>query len=436
MKKQILIILPLLILIIGCSVQTDRNIVDRSDVESFLNQEKWINSSGIEGTNNNIEFWEKKLEADNSPIYKMKLAGTYQSKFGITKDVEYLSKAEKLLLESNESYNEKNAGVLQALAQLSITKHDFQKAIEYAEKALSIGEDKLLSHMIIFDASMETGEFGHAQYILENEITNKVSFNYLIRKSQFEDYSGNASESISALEKGAERIDYSESLAAWAMSNLGDRLGHEGNVAKSYKVFLQALNRENSGASYLHSLKGIAYIAYAHDGNTKFAKEILDFVHNNQKSPDALLMYAEIAEYEGNDELKSDYLNKFYAEASNSKYYGMYDAELIGLAATEFGDFEVAEALIQKEIVNRPNPMTYDLQAWVKFHKGELDEAQRILEDKVLGKTYEPVPAYHAGVIMKKVGKEEKAKELLNYAKEASFELGPITVRDINTHLN
>ena len=144
-------------------------------------------------------------------------------------------------------------------------------------------------------------------------------------------------------------------------------------------------------------------------------------------------MYAEIAEYEGNDELKSDYLNKFYAEASNSKYYGMYDAELIGLAATEFGDFEVAEALIQKEIVNRPNPMTYDLQAWVKFHKGELDEAQRILEDKVLGKTYEPVPAYHAGVIMKKVGKEEKAKELLNYAKEASFELGPVTVRDINS---
>jgi tetratricopeptide (TPR) repeat protein len=142
-----------------------------------------------------------------------------------------------------------------------------------------------------------------------------------------------------------------------------------------------------------------------------------------------------MAEYEGDTEKKDEYIRIFYDRASDPKYYGMYDSELIQLAATEFGDFEVAEALMQKELENRPNPMTYDLQAWVKFHKGEIEEAQKILNEKVLGKTYEPVPAYHAGVIMKSAGNEEKAKELLNYAKEASFELGPVTVRDIDTKL-
>ena len=122
-------------------------------------------------------------------------------------------------------------------------------------------------------------------------------------------------------------------------------------------------------------------------------------------------------------------------QPSDPKYYGMYDAELIQLAATEFGNFEVAEALIQKELENRPSPITYDLQAWVKFHKGEIEEAISILEDKVLGKTYEPVPAYHAGIILKEAGENEKANKLLNYAKEASFELGPVTVRDINSKL-
>ncbi|MEP0004924.1 MAG: hypothetical protein ABJ387_09055 [Balneola sp.] len=435
MLKRILFGVLLVCTTISCTQNTEP-IVNKEEIKPFIDEKKFVQKSGIEKVNEDITFWTSKLEENETPVYKVKLASVYQAKFGITKDVSYLAKAEELLTESNKFYKEQNAGVLQALAQLSITKHDFRSAIDYAEKALLIGEDKLLSHMIIYDASMETGDFEHASYILKNEITNKSSFNYLIRKSQFEDYSGNASESISALEKGAERIDYSESLSSWAHSNLGDRLGHEGNVPKSYEMFLKVLKKNRSGASYLHSLKGIAYIAYAHDGNTEFAKEILDFVHSNQESPDALLMYAEIAEYEGDDSLKREYLNEFYSKASDPKYYGMYDAELIQLAATEFGDFEVAEALIQKELENRPSPITYDLQAWVKFHKGEIEEARSILEDKVLGKTYEPVPAYHAGIILKEAGEEEKANKLLNYAKEASFELGPVTVSDIDTNLN
>jgi tetratricopeptide (TPR) repeat protein len=434
MWTRILIGIVLLYTAAGCTEEVS-TIVDKTEVRTYLDQELFVERSGIEKVNEEIIFWTSRLEENETPVYKLKLASAYQAKFGITKDVSYLAMAELLLQESNEFYKGGNAGVLQALAQLSITKHDFRSAINYAEKALAVGEDKLLSHMIIYDASMETGEFEHAKYILEHEIVNKSSFNYLIRRSQFEDYSGNASESINALEKGAERIDYSNTLSAWAYSNLGDRLGHEGNVPRSYEMFIEALNKENGGASYLHSLKGIAYISYAHDGDIEFAREIINFVSENLESPDSYLFLAEMAEYEGDTEKKDEYIRIFYDRASDPKYYGMYDSELIQLAATEFGDFEVAEALMQKELENRPNPMTYDLQAWVKFHKGEIEEAQKILNEKVLGKTYEPVPAYHAGVIMKSAGNEEKAKELLNYAKEASFELGPVTVRDIDTKL-
>tara|TARA_R110002126_G_scaffold15320_1_gene63063 strand:- start:346 stop:948 length:603 start_codon:yes stop_codon:yes gene_type:complete len=200
-------------------------------------------------------------------------------------------------------------------------------------------------------------------------------------------------------------------------------------------MFLKVLEQEKSGASYLHSLKGIAYIAYAHDGNLELAREILAFVSERSMSPDSYLMFAEMAGYEGNEEEKNEYLKTFYNESSNPKYYGMYDAELIQLAATEFGDFEVAEALIQKELTNRPNPVTYDLQAWVLFHKGEIDQAQQILNEKVLGKTFEPVPAYHAGVILKEAGENKKARELLEYAKQANFELGPVVVADIDSKM-
>ena len=419
---------------ISCSQESEK-LVNKDDVKPYLNEQTWIEKSGIDGIEKDIEFWKEKLNTTNSPVFKLKLASAYQSKFGTIKDVTYLAKADQLLQESNEFYKEKNAGVLQALARLSITKHDFQSAIEYAEKALIIGENKLLSHMIIYDASMETGDYEHANYILENEITNKVSFNYFIRTSQYQDYLGNSSESIAALEKGIERIDYSVPLSAWGNSNLGDRLGHNNEVTRSYEKYTEVLKNKKPGDSFLHSLKGIAYIAYAHDGNLDLAKEILTFVSEHLQSPDSNLLFAEMAEYEGDLEIKREYLNKFYTEASDPKYYGMYDAELIKLAAAEFGDFEVADALVEKEIRNRPSPISYDLKAWVMYHKGDIEEAQSILKEKVLGKTYEPVPAYHAGIIFKKAGDNEKAKEFFNSAKEASFELGPVTVRDINSKL-
>lgn len=425
-----------LFLLVGCSFQDQKEIVQEQEIRRYLNNESWEERSGTEDINSEIDFWSAELSKNDTPIYKMKLASAYQQKFGLTKDVIFLAKAENLLIESNEFYSGKKTGVLQALAQLSITKHDFQTAINYAEDALSLGEDKLLSYMILFDASMETGDFEYAKYILDHEISNKSSFNYLIRNSQFQDYLGNADKSLSALEQGVERIQFNSGLSAWAQSNLGDRLGHEGNVPKAYELFKYALEQEQSGASYLHSLKGIAYIAFANDGNTEFAKEIMRFVSERTQSPDSYLFLADIAEFEGNESLKREWIDRFYKEASLPEYYGMYDAELIQIAAIEFGNFEVAEILVEKELVNRPSPITYDLKAWVKYHKGELQIAKEIVEKKVLGKTYEPVPAFHAGIILKEAGDSKKAKELLLAAKEANFELGPLVIKRINDSLD
>ena len=142
MFKRILFGILLVCTAISCN-KNQEVIVNKEDVRPFISEKHFIQKSGIEKVNEDIAFWTSKLEENDTPVYKVKLSSVYQAKFGITKDVSYLAKAEELLQESNIFYKEENAGVLQALAQLSITKHDFQKAIDYAEKALSIGEDKL-----------------------------------------------------------------------------------------------------------------------------------------------------------------------------------------------------------------------------------------------------------------------------------------------------
>ena len=72
----------------------------------------YLQKSGNEKVNEDIIFRISKLEENEKPVYKVKLASVYQSMFGITKDVSYLVKAEELLLESNKFYKEQNAGVI------------------------------------------------------------------------------------------------------------------------------------------------------------------------------------------------------------------------------------------------------------------------------------------------------------------------------------
>lgn len=59
-----------------------------------------------------------------------------------------------------------------------------------------------------------------------------------------------------------------------------------------------------------------------------------------------------------------------------------------------------------------------------------------IIEEKVFRKTYEPIPAYHASIILSKAGDIEKRKEFLERAKESKFELGPFFINVINAELN
>ena len=137
------IIFGLLVVCLGASCTTEtKTIVNKEEINPFLNQESFIDKSGLEKTEAGIEFWKKELDKTDTPVFKMKLASAYQAKFGITKDVAYLARAEELLQETNEFYKGKNAGVLQTLAQLSITKHDFQGAIAYAEKRAAMSKAK------------------------------------------------------------------------------------------------------------------------------------------------------------------------------------------------------------------------------------------------------------------------------------------------------
>jgi len=184
-----------------------------------------------------------------------------------------------------------------------------------------------------------------------------------------------------------------------------------------------------------HALKGIAWIAYAHDEKLDAAKEILEYLLQDQNYPEIHLLMAQIAEFEQVYTKKDYHINLFYTQATQKQNGNLYNGYLIRLLSEELEDFEQAQQIARREITNRPTPQSYELLAWVHYNRGNYERAVEIIKQYVEGKTYEPTTLYHMGLIFQASGDQLKSRKYLKEAAQSAFELGPLTVEKIQEAL-
>jgi tetratricopeptide (TPR) repeat protein len=409
-----------------------KNIADQNDYKAFLKPgiiQKEVNSLAMQ-----LSFWNSRLQKDTGNyVDMMELASCHLQLFKLTGKVDHLHTGDSLLKRSTAKLNNTDPDILFAISQTSITQHRFRDAERFIEIADDAGGDKYVNHLLGFDSKMELGEMMMASKKIE-ALKDKSSFDYLIRKSKLEDHKGNLDGAIELMEQAFEKVkDKRKSLYCWALSNLGDMYGHAGRVKESYDAYIKVLQKDSS---YIYALKGIAWIAYSHDQNTKEAKLILQYILDQVNMPDLLLQIAEIEEKEGNDAKKKEYINRFMAEVQQPGYGNMYNKYLIELYTEEFKDYDKALQLSEKEITNRATPETYDWMAWVYYNSGEIEKANKIVTNYVYKRNFEPDALYHTALIFSDAGKKDKAKELLEECLDSSFEMGPLKAEMIREQLS
>lgn len=421
-------LIPILLIfaLTACSSSNDSPIVQQSDVEPYLQKQNFQKSTALNGVRENIGFWQDKLASDpGSDTYRQKLAAAYQQRFRITKNIADMQRADSLYQRVYKAETEQRVGVIQALAQQEIMKHNFKKAEGYSHAARKLGDEQYASMLLLFDSMIERGDVQLAGKMLE-ELKNPHSYSYHLRRARYEDKMGRLDSAISHMERVRELVGHSATLQSWAQSNLADMYAHDGRLKKAYQSYLSVLKGEQSAGGYLHSLEGIAWIAYAHDGNTSLAREILLFVDRQIGAPDVKLTLAELAAFEGHEQRRQKLVDMFIEEASLPAYGSMYNAPLINLYATERKDPNKAMALSMQETKNRPTPAIWSLRSLALLSAGDTLKARQVADRYVKGQTYEPLPIYRIGRVYHAAGMEEKARNHLHEALDAAFELGPV----------
>ncbi|MES2811634.1 MAG: tetratricopeptide repeat protein [Bacteroidota bacterium] len=413
------------LVMISCQKENKRNtIINPNDYNSFLMTKE---TKALDFANYEIDFWQNKFDkTPNQITYLNKIASNYNSLFEITGNIDNLYKAEKLLVQSNEAFKYTNVGTIRSLARNYIMQHRFKEALELANKALTIGEGKEETRKLLFDVQMELGNYETAeeQLIALNHSKNFKDFDFLIRLAKWNDHLGDLETAITMMEKAVKAAEFNDDkiLMVWAYSNLGDMYGHAGKIKEAYSHYLRALqiNPEHS-----YSLKGIAWIVFSHEKNTKEADRIINIISKKHNSPDFYLMKSEIAEYENNYKLKSKNISAYFNMLKENKYGAMYNKYNVLIFADEKITAQKALEIAKIEVNHRPTPDSYDLLAWSYYNLGDYKKALEIAQKHVAGKSFEPELNYHLAMIYK----ANKMNELIEPIKKdllaSTFELGP-----------
>ncbi len=421
----------LFVAVILSSCAGKQKIADAADYTIFLSE--GLVEKQVKQVNEDLLFWQNDLQRDTgSYVPRLELASAYLRRFKLTGSTADLAKGDSLLKRSSARLADTDPDILYAIAQNSITQHQFRDAASYNEAADRKKGDPFITTLLRFDAGMELGNYSSAFQNL-NRIKDKTSFDYLIRKAKWQDHKGDLNGAIITMEEAFEKIkDREKSLYCWTLSNLADMYGHAGRVRDAYNAYINVLQKDST---YIYALKGIAWIVYSHDGDAKEARRIIQYLQSQTPVPDHWLTLAEIADYEGDGELKQKYIQQFLSQVSQPGYGDMYNKYLTLLYTDEVKDYDKAMQLAAREVANRPTPETYNWLAWVHFLKGEKEKALEYAEQQVYRKTFEPDALLHTAIIFADNGKKKEAKNLLQECLASSFEIGPLQSRKVKEEL-
>lgn len=414
-------IIAFILIVLASCTSKNNSITESKDYNKYLEIE---DNKSKDFAQNEIEFWEEKYnKAPNQISYLSLLASNYSKLFENTGNVKYLYKAEKLLIQSNEVYNYTSVGTIRSLARNYITQHRFKEALLLANKAIAIGEGMTETQKLLFDVNMELGNYSEAEKNLAY-INDKTDFDYFIRLSKWNDHLGDINTAITFMEKAKQIavLNENKSLKIWTYSNLGDLNGHAGNIQKSYDYYLKTLAIEPNNS---YALKGIAWIAFSHEKNTKEALRIVNNISRKHQTPDFYLFKAQIAEYDNNMTLKNQNLKNYFNMLSTINYGAMYNKYNTLLYAENKNTAAKALEIAKIEIAHRPTPDSYDLLAWSYYNLGEIDKALEIAQKYVAGKSFEPKLNYHLATIYKANNMKSKIPLIKEDLLKSTFELGP-----------
>jgi tetratricopeptide (TPR) repeat protein len=311
---------------------------------------------------------------------------------------------------------------LGTISEVCMGEHRFAEALNYAQKALSLGTGDVSPFAIVGDANADMGDYDKAAAAYgrltprDMTLAPRAAYARDSRLSYLKFIAGDTPAAISlmktAVTEGVEAQLPSENLA-WLYYELGEYETQAGDAAAADAAYLSALK------THPGDYRALAALAKLRANNGRYAEAIELY----QKAIAVVPMPIFIAEL-------GDLYAKTGDQVDAQKQYAL--VEYIGLLghinrvlhnrdlALFYADHDMkpteALELAQKELEVRHDIYTWDALAWALYKNGKLAEAAKASEKATRFGTRDSLLLFHAGMIAKGLGQQELAQTELKEA--------------------
>ncbi|TMB71158.1 MAG: tetratricopeptide repeat protein [Chloroflexi bacterium] len=370
----------------------------------------------LAATNGVISFWEQRVHDNPGDFIGYdKLAEAYARRARATNDVSDYSRAEAAARASLRELPGDNYNALAMLASLQATKHDFQGALETAQRAIVVDPVDPYAQGVLGDAKMALGRYDEASQTYEGLVAKAPGLSTFSRLAYILEQRGETDAAELAWQNalstdGGRQPDNT----AWARVQFGNFYFTRGDLEKAeaqYEASLRAF------PGYAHALAGLAKV-HAARGDYGEATSLYEQVVARQPTPEYVSALGDVYRAAG----RPDDADRQYAlvEAIDRLYKanGINTDLQMALFFADH-DLRLDDAVSQARAVYEQRSGSVpvaDVLAWALYKDGRYDEGLGYSQEALRLGTRDSLLLFHAGMIEFRLGNHDKAREYLGAA--------------------
>lgn len=371
---------------------------------------------GQMNTDQLLIFWGERVERAPTDYISMTfLAQAFTAKARETGDVGNYQRAEAALRQAL-AINPHYPPTLTGLASVLYTQHDFQGALETAQRAYASDPRQVQALATIGDAQLELGRYddGAATYrTLAEKAPGPAVDSRLAHLAWLR---GQTDEAIRLMRQAiddAKQLELAGENAAWYQFQLGELLFNTGRLDDAASAYTAA------SALFPNYYLALAGIGKARAAQGRYDEAIASYEHAvaSVPQPDYLAALGDLYTLANRpDDAGRQYDTVEFIGKLAAINQVIYNRQLALFRANHDRQLDAAYDLARQEYTVRQDAAGADAVAWTLYKLGRYDEAAVYAEKALALGTRDAAYRYHAGMIYARLGDRARARQYLTEA--------------------
>lgn len=309
----------------------------------------------------------------------------------------------------------KDAIALHNLAWCWTMFHRFDKAREFADRAIQVSPTDAIAYGVKFDSEMELGHYDAAGLAAQKMLDLKPCLASYSRAAQYRWVLGDGKGAIMLMKRATDAgAPYAENRL-WCMTQLGDYAFKTGNTMAAEQNYKGALEQDKS---YKHAQFGLGRVRIA-QGRTKEGLALMSEATAKSCPMAYRLEYATLLRAEGRVKEAEEQMAQIVAGIEEHGRYGIAGDEVIQaeLLLLKGEEKPRALAMMEKESREHVNWQTLSCSAWAQAMNGDAMKAKATVMKALACGVQEPILWARAARIFELAGEKESAAHQMAAAK-------------------